>query len=75
MEPIDGRNLTGGSYPADIWREFMIAALKDRPITNFEIPEGAVIENETAEDPRKKDNINEDKKGKDPKDEKKKKNN
>jgi len=38
MEPIEGRNMTGGSYPADIWREFMIAALKDRPIIQFEAP-------------------------------------
>jgi penicillin-binding protein 1A len=74
MEPIEGRNLTGGSYPADIWREFMIAALKDRPIIQFEAPEGAVIENATAEDLTRKDNINENKKEeKGPKEEKKKK--
>src|SRR5665647_2015477 len=35
MEPIEGRNLTGGSYPADIWREYMSAALKDRPVVQF----------------------------------------
>jgi penicillin-binding protein 1A len=76
MEPINGRNLTGGSYPADIWREFMIAALKDRPIIQFEAPEGAIIENETAEDLTKKDNINENKKEeKGQKEEKKKKKN
>ena len=76
MEPIEGRNLTGGSYPADIWREFMIAALKDRPIIQFEAPEGAIIENATAEDLTKKDNINENKKEeKGQKEEKKKKKN
>jgi len=74
MEPIEGRNLTGGSYPADIWREFMIAALKDRPVVQFEAPEGAIIENATAEDLTRKDNINENKKEeKGPKEEKKKK--
>lgn len=76
MEPIEGRNLTGGSYPADIWREFMIAALKDMPIVQFEAPEGAIIENATAEDSTKKDNINENKKEeKGQKEEKKKKKN
>ena len=62
MEPIEGRNLTGGSYPADIWREYMSAALKDRPIVQFEAPEGELIENEITEDLTKKDNINENKK-------------
>lgn len=75
MEPIEGRNLTGGSYPADIWREFMIAALKDRPIIQFEAPEGAIIENTTAEDSTKKDNINENKKEEKGQKEKKKKQN
>jgi len=70
MEPIDGRNLTGGSYPADIWREYMIAALADKPVLQFEAPEDIIIENETAEDTVKEDNVNEDKKGKGPKDEK-----
>src|SRR5450830_265662 len=75
MEPIEGRNLTGGSYPADIWREFMIAALKDRPIIQFEAPEGAIIENTTAEDSTKKENINENKKEEKGQKEKKKKQN
>ena len=76
MEPINGINLTGGSYPADIWREFMLAALKDRPILQFEVPEGAVIENKTTEDSTIKDKIDENKKEeKNPKDGKKKKKN
>jgi hypothetical protein len=37
----------------------MIADLKDRPIFQFVAPEGAIIENETAEDSAIKDNINE----------------
>ena len=38
MEPINDRNITGGSYPAEIWREFMSEALKDRPVSQFKIP-------------------------------------
>ncbi|MHB1346505.1 MAG: transglycosylase domain-containing protein [Candidatus Humimicrobiaceae bacterium] len=76
MGPINGINLTGGSYPADIWREFMLAALKDRPILQFEVPEGAVIESNTTEDSTIKDKLDENKKGeKNPKDGKKKKKN
>ena len=76
MEPIEGRSLTGGSYPADIWREYMSAALQDRSVVQFEAPEGVVIENETAEDLTKKDNINENKEGgQGPKEDKKEKKN
>ncbi len=35
MDKIGGRTVSGGSYPADIWREFMSLALKDIPITDF----------------------------------------
>ncbi|MBN1298143.1 MAG: PBP1A family penicillin-binding protein [Actinobacteria bacterium] len=44
MEPIEGRSLTGGSYPADIWREFMSAALKDKPVTEFSSPGGELVD-------------------------------
>ncbi|MBM3699458.1 MAG: PBP1A family penicillin-binding protein [Actinobacteria bacterium] len=44
MEPIEGRSLTGGSYPADIWREFMAAALKDRPVSQFISPGGELVD-------------------------------
>ncbi len=30
--------VTGGSYPALIWRDFMAEALKDQPVTDFERP-------------------------------------
>ena len=48
MEPIDGRNIVGGSFPADIWREFMTAALQDRPVLQFEAPEGALTDVEVC---------------------------
>ena len=35
MEPINGRTVVGGSYPADIWREFMTSALEDVPVSDF----------------------------------------
>jgi penicillin-binding protein 1A len=44
MEPIEGRSLTGGSYPADIWRQFMAAVLKDRPVSQFISPEGELVD-------------------------------
>jgi penicillin-binding protein 1A len=73
MEPIGGINLTGGSYPADIWREYMSAALKDRPIIQFEAPEGAITEIETAQDSTVKDSIGQNKKGEKGQSEEKKK--
>lgn len=50
MEPIDDRNITGGSYPAEIWREFMGEALKDRPISQFKIPEDGLTEIQVCKD-------------------------
>ncbi|MCK5567749.1 MAG: PBP1A family penicillin-binding protein, partial [Actinomycetia bacterium] len=38
MEPINDRVVVGGTYPADIWREFMTLALQDRPIRDFTKP-------------------------------------
>ncbi|GEM_PF-81747 len=35
MEPINGRVVVGGTYPADIWKEFMMQALQDRPVLEF----------------------------------------
>jgi len=35
MEPINDRVVVGGTYPADIWREFMTLALEDHPINDF----------------------------------------
>ena len=38
MEPISDRVVVGGTYPADIWREFMTLALQDLPISDFTKP-------------------------------------
>ena len=35
MTNIRGRNVTGGSFPVEIWRNFMTAALKARPGTGL----------------------------------------
>lgn len=35
MDKIGDRSVTGGSFPADIWREFMGAALKDVAVSDF----------------------------------------
>jgi membrane peptidoglycan carboxypeptidase len=44
MEPINGRTLVGGSYPADIWREFMSSALEDTPVSDFKKPDRNLID-------------------------------
>lgn len=35
-------NVAGGSYPAMIWKATMLAGLKDRPVTDFQVPDGIV---------------------------------
>jgi penicillin-binding protein 1A len=37
------RTVTGGSYPTMIWRDFMIGALKDKPVMDFERPPGEAV--------------------------------
>jgi len=44
MEPINDRIVVGGTYPADIWREFMILALQDSPVMEFTIPEEKLVD-------------------------------
>lgn len=44
MEKIDSRTVVGGSFPAEIWREFMSAALKDKPISEFKSPNGELVD-------------------------------
>jgi penicillin-binding protein 1A len=39
---IDQTGVTGGSYPADIWHDFMLEAVAGTPITDFEAPVGLV---------------------------------
>ena len=38
MSDVHGRSVTGGSFPADIWREFMLTAVADRPPDDFPAP-------------------------------------
>lgn len=44
MEPINGRTIVGGSYPADIWREFMSSALEGVPVSDFKKPDREIID-------------------------------
>ena len=48
MEPINGRTIVGGAYPADIWREFMSSALEDLPVSDFDIPDKKLIDIEVC---------------------------
>jgi len=48
MEPINDRVVVGGTYPADIWREFMTLALEDRPINDFIKPAEGLIDIEVC---------------------------
>lgn len=42
MKAVHGRKVTGGSYPAAIWAQFMKAALASTPKTQFQKPAGIV---------------------------------
>ncbi len=44
MEPINGRVVVGGTYPADIWREFMYAAHEELPVSDFKKPDRELID-------------------------------
>ncbi|HEY4695683.1 MAG TPA: PBP1A family penicillin-binding protein [Candidatus Hydromicrobium sp.] len=44
MEPINGRSIVGGTYPADIWREFMTSALEDVPVSDFDRPDEELVD-------------------------------
>ncbi|MCJ7666322.1 MAG: transglycosylase domain-containing protein, partial [Actinobacteria bacterium] len=44
MEPINDRVVVGGTYPADIWREFMTLALQDRPTRDFIKPDKELLD-------------------------------
>ena len=48
MEPINGRTIVGGTYPADIWREFMSSALEDIPVSDFDKPDKELIDIEVC---------------------------
>jgi penicillin-binding protein 1A len=40
MDSVHGRRVTGGSFPAEIWRRFMSAALEGAQETRFTRPDG-----------------------------------
>lgn len=40
MTSVHGRKVTGGSFPAQIWSDFMKAALADSPERDFDKPDG-----------------------------------
>jgi len=48
MDRINDRSVTGGSFPADIWREYMSAALKDRPVRDFGAADSGLIDVEVC---------------------------
>jgi beta-lactam-binding protein with PASTA domain len=50
MEPINGRVLVGGTYPADIWREFMSSALENTAVSDFKKPKKELIDIEICSD-------------------------
>jgi len=50
MEPINGRVVVGGTYPADIWREFMSSALENILVSDFKKPDKELIDIEICAD-------------------------
>jgi len=48
MEPINGRSIVGGSYPADIWNQYMSSALEGLPVKNFSAPTDEIIDLEVC---------------------------
>ena len=48
MEPINERVVVGGTYPADIWREFMSSALEGKPISDFKKPDKELVDIEVC---------------------------
>jgi beta-lactam-binding protein with PASTA domain len=44
MEPIEGRQVVGGTYPADIWKAFMSMALEGRPVKDFKKPDKELLD-------------------------------
>ena len=50
MEPINDRVVVGGTYPADIWREFMTLSLEGRPINDFIKPAKELLDIEVCTD-------------------------
>jgi penicillin-binding protein 1A len=43
MTSVHGTAVEGGTFPAHIWRAFMLEALKDRPARDFELPKTELV--------------------------------
>lgn len=43
MRSVHGITVMGGTFPAQIWREFMMYAHRDLPVEEFELPKGELI--------------------------------
>ncbi len=43
MTSVHGIRVSGGTFPALIWRNFMASALADEPIRDFVLPEGELV--------------------------------
>jgi penicillin-binding protein 1A len=43
MDNVHGRSVTGGTFPAEIWKKFMDVALTDVPSDNFPAPPAALL--------------------------------
>lgn len=50
MNPINNTAVTGGAFPAKVWKEFMSEALKDKPISQFEVPGDSLTEVQICKD-------------------------
>ncbi|MFZ6003532.1 MAG: transglycosylase domain-containing protein [Actinomycetota bacterium] len=44
MDDVQGRAVTGGSFPAQIWAKFMAEALRDREAVDFPAPPAELLE-------------------------------
>ena len=44
MTNVHGISVFGGTFPALIWRQFMLQALRNAPVVDFEMPKGDVVE-------------------------------
>ncbi|MCD9624469.1 transglycosylase domain-containing protein [Rhabdothermincola salaria] len=52
MENVRGRDVTGGSFPAEIWRKFMVEATRDKDACEFTQPDLApFVDDEAEEEP------------------------
>ena len=43
MTSVHGIRVMGGTFPAQIWREFMLASHENLPVKDFEIPRGELV--------------------------------